>query len=81
MGTTASSEQVIVIRCSNIQEPNELIGEADFGIDRQSGSVMFSFSEMVDGVYTNTSHTVSYRDDPTCRRTPWIADLLDRIGR
>ena len=66
-------------RCSDVRLPERGIGEADYGIDRANGLLDIHFGDRRRGKYRNIEYTVRYRDDPTCRRTPEMAQLIEMV--
>ena len=65
--------------CRHVVPPTGGFGEGDFGIDPSRGTVVMHFSDMRQGRYRNVEHVIAYRDDPTCRTSPEVARLLDRL--
>lgn len=74
------AEEGKVTRCSDVRLPKEGIGEADFNVDKAAGLLDINFSDWRSGKYRNISYTVRYLDDPTCRKTPEVAALLDKLN-
>lgn len=66
-------------RCSDVVPPAGGFGEGDFGADLTTGTATLNFSDTRDGRYRNITYVVAYRTDPTCRTSPEVARLLDRL--
>lgn len=73
------SRPLPVTRCDAIRLPPGGVAEADFGLDVAQGLLAISFSGTGDGEYRNVTHTVRYLEDPACRSTPGVAELIGRV--
>jgi hypothetical protein len=56
------------------------VGEADFSVDAARALLDINFSATRHGAYRNFGYTVAYLDDPSCRRTRSVAELIDRVN-
>lgn len=68
-----------VTSCSDVMLPVEGVGDADFSTNEAAGTFAMHFMDTRDGEYRNVSYVVRYLDDPTCRTTPGVAELIGRV--
>lgn len=74
-----STHPVTVTRCDDVRLPDRGVGEADFDVNAVEGLLGIHFSDTRGGEYRNISYVVRYLEDPSCRNTPEVADLIGRV--
>jgi hypothetical protein len=74
-----SSAPVQVTRCDHLRLPDGGVDEGDFDVDPAKKLLGIHFNDTRNGKYRNVAYTVRYFDDPSCRRTPAIAQLIGRV--
>lgn len=77
---TPASPQVRVTRCDEVRLPDRGVGEADFDVNAAEKLLGIHFSDTRNGEYRNMSYTVEYFDDPSCRTTVEVAELISRVS-
>ena len=65
--------------CRDVLPPPGGFGEGDFGTEASPGAVATHNTDTRNGQYRNVEYVIAYRDDPSCRTTPGVARLLDRL--
>jgi len=66
-------------RCDRVEQPRGGFGEGDFSVEATEATLGLRFSDWRNGRYRNVAYAIAYLDDPTCRTTPEIRRLLDRV--